>query len=187
MLGLLLVSLLACRDQPATKGRGSSATASAVAPKASSHPSTSRQPGDDEPLEDYDDEPEDEHASACAPEDGSLKPLQLLRFVFASGIERRDPKDKLYIARPGKRVYAHLTVRNRSKRERCLHLEFRVNNKKRSRVTLKVGKSWSWRTWAYNTTRPDDRGPLRLVITDDQGKRFLDQSIAVVPERKKPR
>ncbi len=184
---LLVASLLACRDTPKTDQETSAAPpASASAAGAAAGRTAAAAPTDDEPIEDYDDEPEDHHVTACAPKDPALKPLQLLRFAFASGVERRDPKDKLNIVRPGDRVYAHFKVRNRSGFDRCLHLEFRVNNKKRSRVTLKVGKSWSWRTWAYNTTRADDRGPLKLVVTDDQGKRFLEQSIAIVPQRKTP-
>jgi hypothetical protein len=128
-----------------------------------------------------DDEPVDEHTAACAPPDPTLKPMQLLRFRFTSAIAGREPGDKLFIARPGQRVYAHLTVRNRSGRDRCLGLEFRVGGQKRTSVTLKVGESWSWRTWAYNTLRPDDRGRLDLVVTDDQGKPFLSQPLPVVP------
>jgi hypothetical protein len=132
--------------------------------------------------ETVEDEPVDEHAEACAPADAGLDPMQLLRFVWTSGLEGKDPKDRIEVGRPGQRVYAHLTLRNRSGRERCLELAFEVAGKKRSEVTLKIGKSWSWRTWAYNTMRADDRAPLRLTVKDDQGVLVLDKTLPILPE-----
>ena len=49
-------------------------------------------------------------------------------------------------------------------------------------MTLKFGKSWPWRTWAYNTLRADDTGPLQVAVTDDQGKVIVEKKLAVVPE-----
>ena len=89
----------------------------------------------------------------------------------------------LQVAHAGERVYAHLTMRNRSGRDRCIHLTFRVAGKKRTSITLKVGKSWSWRTYAYNTLRSDDRAPLQLVVTDDQGATVLTKMLAVIPKK----
>ena len=124
---------------------------------------------------------EDEPADGeCAPAGSDLKPMQMLRFSFASGLEGKDPKDEMQVARPGQRVYAHLTMRNRSGRKRCLHLTFRVGGKKRTEVTLKVGESWSWRTWAYNTIKDDDTGPLELTIEDDQKNLVLKKTLPVV-------
>ncbi len=139
-------------------------------------------PSGDEAVETVNDEPEVDHEGACAPADPGLDPLQLLRFTFTDGVENKDPKQKLHIARPGQRVYAHLRLRNRSGRERCVHVTFRVGGQKRTDVTLKVGKSWSWRTWAYATPRVDDTKPLQVVVTDDQGKVIVEKKLAVVPQ-----
>ncbi len=162
----------------ATGGRPAAMPASAPRPRVPG----ATQPGQDDSAPTVDDEPEVDHEGACAPADPGLKPLQLLRFTFADGVEGKDPGAKLNIARPGQRVYAHLQLRNRSGRDRCVHVVFHVGGKKRTDVTLKVGESWSWRTWAYNTLRADDRGPLQVVVTDDQGKAIVQQSLAVVPK-----
>lgn len=118
----------------------------------------------------------------CAPKQEGLKPLQVLLFRWTSGIEDKDPKDRLHVARPGQRVYAHLRMRNRSGTKRCLKLVFRVGDEKRTEVTLRIGESWNWRTWAYNTVKRDDRKPLHLTIHDDQGALVLDERLPVVPE-----
>ena len=143
-------------------------------------PEGAAEDGAEQGLGDGKDDGEEEPEGDCAPPGSDLKPMQLLRFAFASGIEGKDPKDELRVARPGERVYAHLTMRNRSGRARCLRLVFRVGGKKRTEVTLEIGKSWSWRTWAYNTIKPDDRGPLELTIEDDQGQLVLKKTLAVV-------
>jgi hypothetical protein len=124
-----------------------------------------------------------DHESACAPADPALKPMELLKFTFADGVDGRDPRRKLEVARAGQRVFAHLTLRNRSGRDRCVHLTFRVGGKKRTTVTLKIGESWSWRTYAYNTLRGDDNKPLELTVTDDQNAVILREQLAIVPAR----
>ncbi len=126
----------------------------------------------------------DEPDEPCAPEDPTLKPLTLLRFSFTDGIEGKDPRSKLDVAKAGQRVYAHLTLRNRSGRTRCVHLTFRVGGKKRTEVTLKIGPSWSWRTFAYNTLRADDNKPLELTVRDDQNKLILERQLPVIPSNR---
>jgi hypothetical protein len=176
-----------CRDEPVAGSAQTSAPSIATAPKPPPPPA----PGaPDEPARPVDDdlpsppegdsEDEDQGDGECAPEGADLKPMQVLRFSFASGLEGKDPKDDMKVARPGQRVYAHLTMRNRSGRKRCLHLTFRVGGKKRTEVTLKVGESWSWRTWAYNTIKSDDTGPLELTIEDDQKNVVLKKTLPVV-------
>jgi hypothetical protein len=141
-------------------------------------PATGPDAGDDEEEGD-----EGEHEDACAPKDSELKPMQVLSFTFTDGIEGRDPKSKLQVAKAGQRVYAHLAMRNRSGRKRCLHLTFRVGGKKRTEVTLKIGKSWRWRTYAYNTIHADDDKPLQLTVTDDQGALVLEKMLPVIPRK----
>jgi hypothetical protein len=194
LLGGMVLALAACRegsDQGTpSAGPGSSASAAsrsgATAGARSQSSAVARPPRsrpgspDDEAVETVDDEPEVDHEDACAPADPGLAPLQLLRFTFTDGVANKDPKQKLQIARPGQRVYAHLRLRNRSGRKRCVHVAFSVGGQKRTEVTLQVGKSWSWRTWAYATPRVDDSKPLQVVVTDDQGKVIVKKKLAVV-------
>ncbi len=145
-------------------------------------PAASATPRGQASADDEGDGDEDSEDDGCAPKDPSLKPLQILRFVFADGVEGKDPKSKLHVAKAGQRVYAHFTMRNRSGRSRCIKLTFRVGGKKRTSVTLKIGKSWQWRTYAYNTLRGDDNKPLELTAIDDQGVVILKRLLAVVPK-----
>ncbi|MCL2825135.1 MAG: DUF2914 domain-containing protein, partial [Polyangiaceae bacterium] len=62
---------------------------------------------------------------------------------------------------------------------RKLRLQFYVNEQRRTQVELKVDKSWSYRTWAYNTLLLSDKGTMRLEITDDQGDVLADTSVQI--------
>ncbi len=161
-----------------------SATASAAAAPTAA-PTASADGGDDGP-ETVDDQPDEAEPadSFCAPPDPQLPPMELIKFMFTSGVEGKDPRDKLAIARPGQRVYSYFVMRNRSGRERCVKVELRVNGKRRTVLTLKVGKSWSWRTWGYNTLRHDDDGILAAVVRDDQGREITTRQLGIVPEKK---
>lgn len=190
-LWCLLGAVSAC-DHRAPDGRAGPAGSSSVAPAAcSARPGVDRSAraavsagaaGGDLPLpETVDDEPADVQAEACASADPSLRPMQLLRFTFTDGVEGRDPRTRLGVARPGRRLYAHLRLRNRSGRERCVRVIFRVGGKRRSEITLAVGRSWSWRTWAYATLRAGDTGPVTVEVRDDQGALVTRRTIGVLP------
>jgi hypothetical protein len=162
----------------------STAPSSVAPPPASSTATTDDGP---ETVEDSPDEPEPSTVAdaACAPPDPQLKPILLLRFGFTSGVEGKDSRDKLSVARPGQRVYSHFTVRNRTGRDRCVRIELRVNGKRRTTLTLKIGESWAWRTWGYNTLRHDDGGTLVAIVRDDQGKELAKRELSIVAEPKK--
>lgn len=142
------------------------------APSAAPAPSTaSESPG---PA--LDAIPED--AGASDPE----LPLEVLRFQFTSGTKNREPVDKMWRARPGERVYAYVALRNRSGRERKVHVTFRVNGKTRTEVDLDVAESWSYRTWAYNTILKTDKpGKLEVFITDEGHDMLVEQSLPITP------
>ncbi|MBM4374962.1 MAG: hypothetical protein FJ095_07745 [Deltaproteobacteria bacterium] len=184
--------LAACERTSDSGARASAgAPASSASVGAPSPPASSAATADE--LETVDDEPEiveseiveseGDGRGACEPADPGAKPVQLLRFAFASAVERKDPRDRLSIARPGQRIYSHLTLRNRSGRERCVTIELSVGNARRTTLVQKVGRSWSWRTWVYNTLRDDDRGELEAVIRDDQGNELARRELVIVPER----
>jgi hypothetical protein len=180
----LAIAAPGCRDRDAPVGSSPSATAEEPVKTVDDEPVKTV---DDEPVKTVDDEPDPsegseavEHERACAPADPSLKPMQLLRLTLASGIEGRDPRDRLAAAKAGKRVYAHLRMRNRSGRDRCLRLRFSVGGELRTEVTLRVGHSWSWRTWAYATLRDDDSGSLRIEVIDDQDAPVAARTLGIV-------
>jgi len=195
-LGVAVVAVLAtaCEQRTDARSTPSVTTGSAVPAPAPELRSAAQPPKfdgaeaddiDAEEIIEVDDTVDsiDEHGSMCAPIDPDLKPMAVLRFRFTSNVRDRDAVDKLSVLRPGQRVYAYFRMRNRSGHSRCLKLTFRVNGKKRTTLTLGVGKSWSWRTWGYNTLRPDDRGFLEVEAIDDQGKVVLKEHMAIVPAR----
>ncbi len=114
----------------------------------------------------------------CPPADPSLKPLKLVKFQLTSGVDdKRRPKDSLEEVRPGMKVWAYLTIRNLSGQDdRCVTVAFEVGDKHRSRVTLDIGQSPGWRTWATTTiTDADVPGQLGVVVMDDQGNTLVDE------------
>ena len=98
---------------------------------------------------------------------------------FASDVKNKEPADKLSAARPGKRVYAHLVVRNRTPAPRTLTVTFTVDGVVRSTTDLEVERSWSYRTWAYVTLKPTDAGKLAVEVKDDLGERVAGAEIPI--------
>lgn len=105
----------------------------------------------------------------AAPAPTAKVPIELLSFTLTSGVEKKEPVDKLKAATPGTRVYAHLKVRNRSNETRTIHVDFLVNGKLRTPLKLDIEPSWSFRTWGYNTLQPSDSGELEVQVYDDGG------------------
>lgn len=113
--------------------------------------------------------------TAEPPADG----VDLLKFVLTSGVKSKEPTDLLDAAKPGQRVYGHVTVRNRTSGPKRVSMSFRVNGDERSMVDLTVEKSWSWRTWAYVTLRKEDKGELTVHVFDDHGAELGTESIPI--------
>ena len=178
----MLLLVVGCRgDVPADGAQGGPSPANPASTRQSHPPGHDAGPvrgvlGVGTTIE-TDPDQETDHEGACAPQGSDVQPMQLLDFRWTSGIDQRNPKDKLRVTKPGDRVYAYLRMRNRSGRERCLRVQFRISGKKRPPITLKVGKSWSWRTWAYSTSRSDDRGFIELLVSDDQGYEIVRQKL----------
>ncbi len=112
---------------------------------------------------------------AETPADG----VELQKFVLTSAVKSKEPADLLDAAKPGQRVYGHLTVRNRTDGPKRVSLSFRVNGDERTLVDLTIEKSWSWRTWAYVTLRKEDKGELTVHAFDDHGAELGTQSIPI--------
>lgn len=137
------------------------------------------------PSAEVESEPELEEAIEDA---GPRPPLQVLRFAFTSEIKAKEPTDKLTYATAGERVYAHMTLRNRAPNQRdekrSVKVVFRVNEERRTTLDLKVDPSWSYRTWAFNTLKDDDKGELTLQVTDDEGNLIIDEQLPIKPPAK---
>jgi hypothetical protein len=120
-------------------------------------------------------------ASAEIEDELSTRPVELLKLKVASGVKNKEPDGVLESAKPGQRVYVHLTLRNRSKRERKVEVVFKVDGKAEPPIELTVGDSWSWRTWAYKTlSAKDTKGKLSVEVTDDAGNPVADAEIPIL-------
>ncbi len=179
----LLLLLGGCRDDATATSAGAAATGrGAATPVARRTAAPVRGVfGVDDGRNTNDPEKEVDHEGACAPQAASIDPMELLAFTLTDAIDDRNPSKKLRTAKAGQRVYAHLRLRNRSGRKRCVRVQFTINGEKRPAITLKVGKSWSWRTWAYSTSRSDDRGYFEVLVTDDQGYEIANERLPIRP------
>jgi hypothetical protein len=165
---LLLLALAACDE----RASASTPDAAPPPPVASASASASARPA----------------PSATAAPAGELKVLKL---VLTSEVKKKEPVDKLDAAAPGQRVWAHVTVRNRTEATRPLALVFLVGGAERARVDLKADPSWSYRTWGYVTLRATDSGELTAEVRDEAGTvmeraRLPIKGDPVKPQKKAP-
>lgn len=125
-------------------------------------------------------------APTPAPAASSAAPrvaLQVQKFVLTSEVKGKEPVDELATAAAGKRLYAHLQVRNRGE-TRPLRLEFRVDGNLRSKIDLEVIHSWSYRTWGYNTLRASDAGLVAEAKIMDGDEVVASAKIPIAKEEK---
>lgn len=116
------------------------------------------------------------------PGEETQEEMKLLKMTLASGVRDKEPIDKLASAKPGQRVWAHVTLRNRTGFAREIDLVFRVDGKERSRVTLTVEHSWSFRTWGYVTLRSTDTtGDVTVTVVNDSGDELATAKIPIKP------
>ena len=55
-----------------------------------------------------------------------------------------------------------------------------INGHERSKVSLQIGQSPTWRTWAYVTPRKEDApGKLQVKVVDDQGKTLVEEILPI--------
>lgn len=158
-------------DPSATRSEGDSSKAE---PTPSIQPSTSPASTTSTPSATFAAAP----ASAPRPPNPRGK-LEILKLRFTSKIQNKEPKDSLDFARPGERAYAHLVVRNRTGDSQKLTAVFRVGDAIRARVGLDIAHSWSFRTWAYATVKPGDKGKLDLTIEDETGDVIAESGIPI--------
>jgi hypothetical protein len=112
--------------------------------------------------------------------------LRVLKAVFTSDVKNKEPADVLTSAKPGQRVWAHLTVRNRCPSSRSLALSFQVGGSERSKVDLDIEPSWSYRTWGYVTLRKGDMGKVELAVKDEDGSVLVASTLPIKSDEPAP-
>lgn len=162
LAALLAAAVLPCCDEPAAAGTSDAAPPAPSAPAPSSRPSPT--------------------ASSAAPQ--THAELKVRKLVLTSEVKKKEPVDKLEAAKPGQRVWAHVTVRNRCPDTKTIKLAFKVAGDDRSTVDLVVAPAWSYRTWGYVTLRPTDVAGEIVVEVRDEGGEVLER--ARLPIKAKP-
>ncbi len=113
-------------------------------------------------------------------DEASTKPVELLALKIASDVKNKEPVDAIDATAAGARVYAHVTIRNRTGRPRGVVITFTVDGVERARVPLEIGESWSWRTWGYATMRAADAGKtLTITLDDEEGHPLAERTLPV--------
>lgn len=106
--------------------------------------------------------------------------LAVKRLVIARAVDGREPKspDVLFNAKESK-IYAFVEVENPEKAPGAVHVAFLPpSGDAHGDVTLAVGDSARWRTWAF-TRQAHEAGEWTAVVRDDQGKELARQSFEV--------
>ena len=168
LLAALLVAAACDGSRSAAGDAGSPASSTSIKPPAGA--SAASLPAPTSPAS---------GAASAAAGEGSL---EVLRLALSSGVRDRAPVDRLVAAGPGQRVWAHLTVRNRTHEERGLKLLFHVDGQLRSTIDLDVEPSWSFRTWGYVTLRASDAsGELLVLVRSDDGATLAEARLPIRP------
>jgi hypothetical protein len=167
LAALLAASLAACEERAPERAAAPQATGTSLAERSPTSPSSATTAGAPATA-----------AGSGAPGDGAAA-LEILRFTLTSGVRDKEPVDKLTSAAPGQRVWAHVTIRNRTPTKRGIQLVFRVDGDVRTTVDLDVERSWSYRTWGYNTLKPGDTGELEVEVVDEREQVIAEAQLPI--------
>jgi len=106
--------------------------------------------------------------------------LTVTRFAVARDVKGREPVDvgtRFDTTEP--RLYAFVDVANPEKAPGEITVEFQPpKGSARGNVTLKVGESERYRTWAF-TRLAKDPGQWRAVVKNDRGEILAEESFEV--------
>ncbi|APR84112.1 Hypothetical protein A7982_09461 [Minicystis rosea] len=148
LLPLAAIALAGC-DEPASASTPDAAPPAPPPPTASAKPSAA--------------------PTATSSASASSGEFKVLKMVLTSEVKKKEPADKLESAAPGQRVWAHVTLRNRTDATKPIALVFLVGGTERAKIDLKADPSWSYRTWGYVTLRSGDSGELTAEVRDESG------------------
>ncbi len=109
--------------------------------------------------------------------------LAVKRITIARGVENHEPKDSSEsIDAKAEKVYAFVEVDNPQKLPGEITVEFQPPSKKyggpNARITLGVGESSRWRTWAF-TRQAHETGEWTAIVRDDRGHELAREKFTV--------
>ncbi len=105
--------------------------------------------------------------------------LSVSRLVFSRGVQDRLPVEPDFApTADGRRLYAYLELFNKGE-SRELTLTWSRAGKPFHTVTLKVGRSPHWRTWAYLTLSKSMTGPWAVEVRTESGELLLAMPLLI--------
>ncbi|HEX4516568.1 MAG TPA: DUF2914 domain-containing protein [Polyangiaceae bacterium] len=106
--------------------------------------------------------------------------LAVKRITIARGVENHEPKDVSdTVDGKADKVYAFVEVDNPQKLPGEITVEFQPPSKKyEGRITLGVGESSRWRTWAF-TRQAHETGEWTAIVRDDRGHELAREKFTV--------
>lgn len=106
--------------------------------------------------------------------------LAVKRITIAKGVANHEPKDETdTIDSKNERVYAFVEVDNPQKLPGEITVEFQPPSKKyEGRISLGVGESSRWRTWAF-TRQAHEAGEWTAIVRDERGKELAREKFTV--------
>jgi hypothetical protein len=106
--------------------------------------------------------------------------LAVKRITIATGVANHEPKDATEtVDAKTEKVYAFVEVDNPQKLPGEITVEFQPPSKKyEGRISLGVGESSRWRTWAF-TRQAHEAGEWTAIVRDDRGKELAREKFTV--------
>jgi len=106
--------------------------------------------------------------------------LAVKRVTIAKGVLNHEPKDATdTVDAKTEKVYAFVEVDNPQKLPGEITVEFQPPSKKyEGRITLGIGESSRWRTWAF-TRQAHETGEWTAIVRDDRGKELAREKFTV--------
>jgi hypothetical protein len=112
----------------------------------------------------------------------SSKPLSVKRLVVATGVNHREPEGEATLFRQSEidKLYAYVEVENDASSTETITVSFEPPDGRapRGNITLDVGSSPRWRTWAY-TKNALDVGSWTAVVKDASGRTLARQPFEI--------
>ncbi len=103
------------------------------------------------------------------------------RITIARGVDHREPIDPgTSIDAKAQKVYAFVEVDNPERLPGEISVEFQPPSKKyEGQITLGVGETSRWRTWAF-TRQAHEVGEWTAIVRDDKGRELAREKFDVV-------
>ena len=110
--------------------------------------------------------------------------LVISRLVFSRGVEGRQPVEPDFAPKAdGRRLYAYLELFNKGEQQE-LSLTWLRAGKPFHTVSLNVGRSPHWRTWAYLTLSKGMTGPWAIEVRAETGELLMAMPLLVSEDAK---